>query len=247
MKRECKVRKCGGLSGDSWKGHRNSDILRRMSFVLRPFLLLLVVGAAPSCAPSQDCNCGELLARQEKQWADGTLAGWHAVGKATFSFEDGVLTGTGNFYPNSFMVSDKEYSDFQLTCDVRINEGGNSGIQIRSRVTEEGRVVGYQLETDGKERAWSGGLYDEGGRGWLQDLSNNPDGRAAFKVGEWNRYVIRAVGDHIQSWVNGVPITDYHGDAVASGIIGLQVHSGGKTTVSWKNLFIEDLNQATAE
>ena len=89
-----------------------------------------------------------------------SLDGWYIVGpQITFSVEDGVLTGEGKEQRNAFLTSDRSYSDFYLKVDVKIIRG-NSGIQIRSHDVEN-RLVGYQIEADPSERAWSGGLYDE--------------------------------------------------------------------------------------
>jgi hypothetical protein len=154
-----------------------------------------------------------------------------------------VLIGSAkNMARNSFLVSPSTYGDFELEVEVKILPGGNSGIQIRSHLDKEkDRVFGYQIEIDTSERAWSGGLYDEGRRGWLNSLKDMPQARASFKNGEWNRYRIRCQGDHIQSWVNGVPCADFHDDVDASGYIAFQVHGGKSAEVRWRNLWIQEL------
>jgi ferredoxin len=96
---------------------------------------------------------------------------WRTVGEASFKIEDGALVGSGTLKKNSFLVSPEPLADFVFETDVYIEADRNSGIQIRSHVSEEGRVYGYQIEIDGSDRAWSGGLYDEGRRGWLQSLA----------------------------------------------------------------------------
>jgi hypothetical protein len=105
------------------------------------------------------------------------------------------------------------------------------------------RLRGYQLEIDGKQRAYTGGLYDEGGRGWLQPLEGDDfaAARAAMTLGEWTDYRILAVGDHIQTWINGVPVCDYHDDALSSGIIAFQVHNGGVTDIKWRDIKIREM------
>lgn len=166
---------------------------------------------------------------------------WIAIGDAHFDFaEDDVIHGSGRDLPrNSFLVNSWEYADFELTVEVRI-EGGNSGIQVRSHMDGFG-VTGYQIEIDPSERAWSGGLYDEGRRGWLDSNEGKEEARAAFDPDGWNHYRIVCRGDHIQTWVNGVPCADYHDDADASGLIALQVHGGARTDVWWRRLRIREL------
>lgn len=168
---------------------------------------------------------------------------WFVTGGAEFIDEsNSVIHGVGRDLPrNSFLVSQEIYGDFELNVEVKI-EGGNSGIQIRSHYdAEKDRVFGYQIEVDPSERAWSGGLYDEGRRGWLDSNEGKEEARAAFDVDGWNHYRIRCVGDHIQTWVNGVACADYHDDEDAEGHIALQVHGGAKTDVWWRGLKIQRL------
>lgn len=178
----------------------------------------------------------------------GLPTGWSVIGgPAGYAFETGpdgerILVGTGGSPRNAFLVDPKVTGDFLLDLEVRLARGeGNSGIQIRSTVEESrSRMFGYQIEIDPSERSWSGGLYDEGRRGWLASLADNLDAREAFVPGEWNRYRILAVGPRIRTWINGVPGVDHIDFADASGRIGLQVHSG-RCDVAWRRLRIADL------
>src|SRR5690606_26944541 len=102
----------------------------------------------------------------------------------------------------------------------------------------------YQVEIDPSARAWSGGIYDEGRRGWLNNLEGdkNRPAREAFKQNEWNHYRIEAVGDSIKTWINGVPAADLRDDMTPSGFIALQVHGIGKDQskvgkqIRWRNI-----------
>ncbi len=120
---------------------------------------------------------------------------------------------------------------------------GNAGIQIRSHIDGKDTMVGYQIEVDPTPRAWSGGLYEQGRRGWLQNLTNNPAARAAFKTGEWNHYRIETRGDRIRSWVNGVAATDYLDAMDLDGVIALQVHAGQNVKVEYRNIRLADLGR----
>lgn len=168
-----------------------------------------------------------------------SLDGWHLIGDASFAVDDGGILGrTSTGKSNSFLVTNDTYGDFLLTLEVK-NEGpGNSGIQIRSRVVgsdpKTSYATGYQIEIDPSARAWSGGFYEERGRGWLQNLEKNEAGRKAFRPGEWNRYRIECVGPWIRAWVNDVPTADALDPEALEGIIGLQVHSGQDTKVRFR-------------
>jgi hypothetical protein len=147
----------------------------------------------------------------------------------------GELVGKVGGGKQSFLVTEREFSDFVLELEL-LNLGGNSGVQVRSHQRESGQVFGYQIEIDPSERAWSGGLYDEGRRKWLVDLKDKPEARAAFRRGEWNHYKIELDGPHIRTWVNGVPVVDTVDGADASGFIALQVHSGNDCHMRFRNL-----------
>lgn len=172
------------------------------------------------------------------------LTGWVTRGgQATYSVDDGCIVGAVGPGPNSFLCTEREFADFELRIELILEEPGNSGIQIRSHVNEAGRVYGYQCEVDPSERAWSGGIFEEGARGWLFPLKDKV-AQAAFKLDDWNQYVIRAEGRRIRTWVNGVPCADFMDEAdeaAASGFIGLQVHGGKTGRIRWKNPLIRSL------
>jgi len=169
---------------------------------------------------------------------NNTLDNWYIVGpQITFTLEDGVLTGEGKEQRNSFLTSKKSYGDFYLKVDVKIIRG-NSGIQVRSHDIDN-RLVGYQIEADPSPRAWSGGLYDEGRRAWLQ--SPREDVRDTFKLNAWNTYEIWCIGPRIKAKVNGKVTTDFLDFMDFSGHIGFQIHSGD-SHVMWRNATIKEFN-----
>ncbi len=172
-----------------------------------------------------------------------SIEGWHRLGgEAEYAMADGVLTGSGQGTRNAFLVSPRSYADFVLDVELFI-ERGNSGIQVRSSVVkrdEHATVSGYQVEIDPTDRAYSGGIYDEGRRGWLFDLKENEPARKAFRAGEWNRFVICCRGPWLRTWVNGVPAADGVDMVDAQGRIAFQVHSGN-TLVHWRRAMIAEL------
>lgn len=204
------------------------------------------------------CGCttrGRLRRVDDESWEqlfDGkTLDGWiQRGGRARYFVEDGAIVG-GSVpnTPNSFLCTEKMYSDFVLELDFKVDAGLNSGVQIRSNSLEEyknGRVHGYQVEIDPSERAYSGGIYDEARRGWLNDLKDNEPARRAFKSGQWNHFRIEAVGDSIRTWINGVAAADLVDSMTPTGFIGLQVHSTESKEplyVRWRNIRLIDLSR----
>jgi hypothetical protein len=190
------------------------------------------------------------------------LDGWvQHGGKAKYRVEGGQIVGSSvPGTANSFLCTKRNYSDFILELEFKVDPSLNSGVQIRSECFDEpktvelngkqikiaaGRVHGYQVEIDPSARAWTGGIYDEGRRGWLQDLKENEAARKAFKQGEWNKFRIECRGDSIKTWLNGVPAADLRDSVTPSGLIALQVH-GVKDKkepleVRFRNLRIKEL------
>jgi hypothetical protein len=197
-----------------------------------------------------------------------TLKGWSVhSGTATYKVEKGVIVGTAVLgSPNSFLCTDKEFGDFILKFEVKVDAELNSGVQIRSEISKEARVFkattpagkeverktppdrvyGYQVEiADGTGNA--GNIYDEARRArFLDDWTNKPEAKKAFKSGKWNKFRVEARGDSIKTWVNGIACADIHDSMTARGIIGLQVHQVPKDKfkpyrVRFRNLRIQEL------
>lgn len=176
-----------------------------------------------------------------------SLAGWSALGDADWSLEAGAIRGRVAGGGQSFLASERSFGDFVLELEFKLHGQGNSGVQVRSRRGEHGRVQGYQIEIDPSPRGWSGGLYDEGRRGWLHDLAERPAARAAFDPQGWNRYRIECVGPWIRSWINDVPAADHFDPLDLEGFLALQVHSGRDTDLTWRGLRLWDLGRRAWE
>ena len=168
------------------------------------------------------------------------LSGWTIVGGgATYRVEDGDIVGTRGPGPNTFLRTDKTYGDFVLELEFKWDEPINSGVQFRSRQRDrDGRVTGYQCELDHSDRHWTGGIYDEAGRGWLAPLGDNPAAMtAAPDIHQWSTLRIEAMGDRLQTWVNGIPCANLVDSQDAEGFIALQVHgSKDPGQVRWRNI-----------
>ena len=207
------------------------------------FLSLLFIIASFSTFAQKDGRWNPLF--------DGkTLKGFKQLGgKALYEVKNGEIVGTTvKDTPSSFLATEQDYGDFILELELNVAEGMNSGIQFRSLSLpdyKEGRVHGYQAEVDPSDRAWSGGIYDEGRRDWLYIPNINPAGKMAFKRnGQWNKYRIEAIGNVIRTWINDVPVAYLVDDMTAKGFIALQIHAIYGTMkegmqIRWKNIRIQ--------
>jgi hypothetical protein len=118
--------------------------------------------------------------------------------------------------------------------------------ELGEREWTKGTVWGYQIELDPTSRAWSGGFYEEGNRGWLVTLADNEEAGTAFKRNDWNHFRVIADGHRFQTWVNGVAAVDTEDDLSATGFIGLQFHKAYRDNqvgkkVYWRMIRIKEL------
>lgn len=180
------------------------------------------------------------------------LTGWKQLnGKAKYTIENGEIVGTTVFgEPNSFLATDKDYGDFVLEFDYKVDSTMNSGVQFRSESKadyQKGRVHGYQFEIDPSPRRWTGGIYDEARRDWLYTMDVNPSAKSAFKQGQWNKVKIECIGNNLRTWVNGIATAYVIDDMTPKGFIALQVHAIGDKKdegrqIRWRNLRIQTDN-----
>jgi len=210
--------------------------------IVKCFIFLSLLFLAVSCGSK----------KTEAPWTDlfngENLDGWvQKGGKAIYESKDNMIIGTTvPNTENSFLCTEKIYGDFILELEVLDDTALNSGIQFRSNAYQNGRVHGYQVEIDPTSGGYSGGVYDEARRGWLQYLPENEPGRNAFKVGKWNNYRIEAIGNSLKIWVNGMMCANIIDEVNDSGFIALQVHSVDVANkpwtegiqVKWKNIRI---------
>lgn len=197
-----------------------------------------------------------------------TLNGWvhDSEGRAKYEVVDGVIVGTTvEGSPNSFLLSEKEYGDFELEFEVKVDTGLNSGVQIRSRPktagdipeaekgkrnSAEGRVFGPQVEIESSP-GQAGYIYGEAtGLGWLSvEPQDKEHAHNRMKNDEWNHFRVLARGPRIRTWINGEEVANLAHEEVygthPKGHIGLQVHGikqgTGPFQVRWRNLTIREL------
>lgn len=118
------------------------------------------------------------------------LAGWRVIqGDATWEVVEGMLR---NPRTGGNLVTDQQFSDFQLHLEVRYPPGGNSGIYLRGRY-EVQVLDGPVQEPDSHLQ---GAIY-----GFLtpsQVVTNGP--------GAWNTFDITLVGRTVTVAVNGITV-----------------------------------------
>jgi hypothetical protein len=175
-----------------------------------------------------------------------TLNGWQGDSKV-FRIDDGAIVGGSlkSARPhNEFLTSTKEYGDFELRLKVKLTgaSSANGGIQIRSRrIPNNHEMIGYQADMG--QQYW-GSLYDESRRNKTLAGPTADEVEKVLKLNDWNDYVIRCQGRHIQLWLNGLKTADYmepDEKLEQKGLIGLQIHGGPASEAWYKDIVIEEL------
>lgn len=202
--------------------------------------LIVLVGLA--CAALSAADAANPDADGFVPLFDGkTLEGWSGD-EALWKVAGGAIVGTsdGSLEHNTFLSTGKEYGDFVLKLSVKL-DGGNSGVQFRSKQHDDHVVSGYQADLDASGKYW-GMLYEEKGRGILQMPDPELLKKAKVKNKGWNDYVITAKGDHVTLELNGVKTVDLNdSDGAKRGIVALQLHVGGPMKASFKDIRIKEL------
>jgi hypothetical protein len=169
------------------------------------------------------------------------LTGWVVMHDGDWRVEEGVLIGSHgtNWSTNpeksgSWLRTEKQYSDFALELEYAINQGGNSGIFIRSALEKNPAFTGHECQI----LADHGSPPTKHGTGSLYDVVA-PAKNMAKPAGEWNQVKIVTKGRRIQITLNGEPIIDYETDRLTRGYIGLQNHDS-RSLVKFRNLRITE-------
>jgi hypothetical protein len=150
---------------------------------------------------------------------DGSnLNNWEAIGNANWRLVDGGIVQAD--LGNGFLVSKKEYGDFELKAEFWVDATANSGVFIRA--TDPTKVTGTN--------AYEVNIYDTRpdpsyGTGAIVNVAKvSPMPKAA---NQWNYYEIIAKGDTFTVTLNGIKTVDGAKDAkLAKGRIALQYGQG---------------------
>jgi hypothetical protein len=142
-----------------------------------------------------------------------TLTGWHTYQQPNgittgWNVESGALKTTGEAKD---LVSDQQYSSFELELEWKVAPGGNSGIFYWAN-EGTGEIYENAPEDQVLDNAGSPGTTPLTAAGALYDLYPSPLD-AARPVGEWNSVRIVVHGSKVQQWLNGVRQVDANFDS----------------------------------
>ncbi len=176
------------------------------------------------------------------------LSGWKKIGNEKWIVEDGAIYGEGVTEEYGYLATEKTYQDFELALKFKCEASGNSGVYIHTTF-EPGTpkvIKGRQVEIDRAIGRHTGGLYGDG-KGWI--VWPAPELETVIKPDDWNDLRISVVGKRYITLLNGKQMIDftYPSPEATTGVIALQLHSGGEGRMRFKDLRIRDLSEETEE
>lgn len=164
-----------------------------------PIIFIAIALVCLATAPLTVCEAksGDLVSI----FSGKDLTGWEMIDAQTWSAKDGILyvaQGGGGW-----LKSTKQYKDFILELEYKLEKGGNSGVFLRALREGNPAFSGMEiqiLDDHGKEPTIhsTGSLYDA-----VAPLVN-----ASKPAGEWNKYRISLKGNRLKARLNGKDILD---------------------------------------
>jgi hypothetical protein len=185
-------------------------------------------------------SCSTLMHSSKKIFNGKDLTGWTIHGTEKWYVENGeLICESGPDKEYGYLSTNKNYDNFILDVNFKLEANGNSGVFIRSGI-EGVKISGWQVEV-APQAEKTAGIYESYGRGWL--IKPKPADTVALKPAEWNHMRIRAIGDEITTWLNGRQMVFLKDEKIGrgKGFIALQIHNGGGIKVRWKDIEIKEL------
>lgn len=172
------------------------------------------------------------------------LSGWQKIGNETWEVQDGTIHGLATTKAYGYLQTEKSYKDFHLSIKFKCEGDGNSGVFFHTAFKPGTPDItqGLQFEIDCTIGQHTGGLYGDG-RQWI--VWPSPENETVVRQDEWNEYLLKVEGNRYVSRLNGVLLVDFTDPAPRSfdGPIALQLHSGGKGNMRFRDILIRDLSK----
>lgn len=173
-----------------------------------------------------------------------------------WKLEDVVIigdTGGVKIHPSEWVYTKQRFSDFEFTCEMRLtgDQGRNTGIYYRVNTFKfkdsYDAPSGYEFDAafhrPGK-RNYRGTLGDWYARPKLRIFPDSDIISDVYKEEDWNRMTLRARGNRLEYWMNGIKVMDFRDpDPKGSleGTIGFQIHGGTVMKVEYRNIRVREL------
>lgn len=189
--------------------------------------------------------------------AGGTMDAWK-VPSDRWQIKEGHIvghTGGERLEIPEWLYTRQRFGDFAFTCEVKLSGENrrNSGIYYRVNIivhpgtrkigkpfeAPSGYEFDFAFHNPAAERNYTGSLGDWYVRPSLRIYPDQALINQVFQQETWNRYTLRARGNRLEYWINGVKVMDFvDPDPKGSreGVIGFQIHDGAVMQVECRNI-----------
>ena len=224
---------------------------------MRYLPVLICAAILVSVCPAQEKEGWTPLFKEDGEPKGFKVTAWDDVSKpppkdAKWLVKDGVLHGSNP--RGTWLVSEREYGDFELELEFKIAEPGNSGIGLRFPPKGDPAFDGIELQIMGHTYRGNDKVPDNEQTGGIYQLFT-PKDLKAFKPAEWNKYHVVLKGPRLTVKLNDVLVQDVDlsqhtfkpqrgsppAERPRKGHIGFQELSRGNTTVQLRNARIKEL------
>lgn len=195
-----------------------------------PYDTIYVVNNIPNTVSEQEKRNGVRLL-----WDGATTKGWRGAHKDAFpakgwEIKDGILSvqpsDGGESTNGGDIVTEEEFSAFDLEFDFRLTEGANSGVKyfVTEKEGNTGSAIGleYQVLDDAKHPDAKLGAAGNRKLASLYDLiPSYKFTNSHKKIGEWNHgRVVVYPNNRVEHWLNGHKVVSYvRGDNIFKALV----------------------------
>lgn len=201
---------------------------------MKSLLTLFLVLSAVSCStPSEEDAPNKVI----NLWTgeDSQLANWQMAGPGEFVHDGNTVYPRGGM--GLYWYNAQDFKDFELELEWQVTDvSNNSGVFVRFPNPGNDPWVavneGYEIQicdTLGPKHN-TGSVYS------FQTATHIP----TKPQGEWNKYLIRVVGQQYTISINGELVNSYTGDRSERGYIGMQNHDDG-SPVRYRNIRVTEI------
>lgn len=192
---------------------------------------------------------------------DGTLNAWTKPSDQWY-IDKGVIIGNTmgeELKIPEWIYTKQEFGDFEFSCEIKLTGDNrrNSGVYYRvkpfhfedtprnrSFLAPSGYEYDAYVHSPPNKNYWAS-LGDWYARPSLRIFADQSKISQLYEPEDWNRLCIRARGNRLEYWLNGIKVMDYTDEdprGSRKGIIGFQIHDGSVMKVEYRKVYVRPID-----
>jgi hypothetical protein len=192
-------------------------------FFTAAILIALAAALAIAQAPANQLTLQESADGWKLLFDGKSLNGWEPHVGGDWQVGDGALVCPGT--SAGWLGTSEPFSNYVLKLEFRGAEKVNSGVFLRSQKEGQPHITGYELQI------WD---YQPAGYNTGSLVGSVKASTTRIIPDQWNRYEIRAEGEHFLIVLNGKTLLDANDSKHAGGVIGFQCQKDNR--IEFRNI-----------